>query len=157
MTMTGCPPRPAGPTRVPAGVPGVRYDRGGLSIFTVIIVLVVMVFLGGIVDLEQKLQARHDANVIAQEAARAGAGQVDRTQAYAHGVFTVDRDAAIRAAQAYLRTSGHTGSVSAIGARRIRVSVVIERRAIFLPLVGISTLRVHGDADADLITGGGTP
>jgi hypothetical protein len=128
-------------------------DHGGLSIFTVVITLVVVVFLGAIVDFEQKLEARHDANVIAQEAARAGAGQVDRGRAYARGLFTVDRDAAIRAANAYLRASGHPGSVTPVGSRGIRVTVVIERPAIFLTLIGTSTMRVRGQATADLVTG----
>jgi hypothetical protein len=110
-------------------------------------------FLGVIVDFEQKLEARHDANIIAQEAARAGAGQVDRDHAYARGQFTVDRDAAIQASNAYLRASGHTGSAIAVGGRSIRVSVVIERPAIFLTLIGTSTLRVQGEATADLVTG----
>jgi hypothetical protein len=112
-------------------------------------------FLGVVVDFEQKLEARHDANVIAQEAARAGAGQVDLDRAYARGQFTVDRDAAVQASNGYLRAGGHTGSVAPVGGRSIRVSVVIERPAIFLTLIGTSTLRVRGEATADLVTGVG--
>jgi Flp pilus assembly protein TadG len=129
-------------------------DRGALSIFTVIITLVVVVFFGAIVDFEQKLEARHDANIAAEEAARAGAGQVDRDRAYAQGgTFTVDRQAAIGAAQEYLRTGGYTGSVTPLGARRIRVRVTITRPAIFLGVIGVSTLRVDAAAVADLATG----
>jgi Flp pilus assembly protein TadG len=132
----------------------VTHDRGALSIFTVIITLVVVVFFGAIVDFGQKLEARHDANIAAEEAARAGAGQVDRDRAYAHGgPFVIDRQAAIRAAQQYLRAGGYTGTVRSLDARRISVHVEISRRTIFLPLIGITTLNVQADAVADLVTG----
>ncbi|GAB3971238.1 hypothetical protein GCM10029978_046050 [Actinoallomurus acanthiterrae] len=136
--------------------PGERRERerGALSIFTVVITMVVIVFFGAIVDFGQKLQARHDANIAAEEAARAGAGQVDRDRAYSHGgTFRVDRQAAIRAAQDYLHAGGYHGSVTALGARRIRVRVALTRPAIFLPVIGISTLHVQAVADADLATG----
>ncbi|GAA4617257.1 hypothetical protein GCM10023195_76970 [Actinoallomurus liliacearum] len=130
-----------------------RRERGALSIFTVIITMVVIVFFGAIVDFEQKLEARHDANIAAEEAARAGAGQVDRDHAYTHGSFRVDRQEAINAAQQYLRAGGYRGSVTPVGARRIRVRVEITRPAIFLPVIGISSLHVQAVADADLATG----
>jgi Flp pilus assembly protein TadG len=132
----------------------VASDQGALSIFTVIITLVVVIFFGAIVDFEQKLEARHDANIAAEEAARAGAGQIDTGRAYAHGgTFVIERQAAIRAAQQYLRTGGYTGTVTAVDARRISVHVTISRRAVFLPLIGITTLHVQADAVADLVTG----
>ncbi|GAB2841468.1 hypothetical protein GCM10027176_51650 [Actinoallomurus bryophytorum] len=129
-------------------------DRGGLSIFTVIITLVVVVFFGAIVDFGRQLDARHDANIAAEEAARAGAGQIDADRAYTRGgSFVIDRPAAIRAAQHYLRTSGYTGTAAPLDDHRISVHVTITRRAIFLPLIGITTLHVQAGAVADLITG----
>ena len=128
-------------------------DRGSVSIFAVIITLVVVVFFGAVVDFEQKLEARQDANTIAQEAARAGAGRVDLDRAYSHGEFTVDRRAAIRAARDYLRTGGYTGTVTTSGTRTIRVQVTITRPALFLSVIGIETLRAEAIATADLTTG----
>ena len=140
-------------TPLPPANPSGR-DRGALSIFTVIITLVVVLFFGVVVDFEAKLEARHDANIAAEEAARAGAGQIDRDRAYAHGgTITIDRQAAISAAQEYLRVGGYTGSVTSLGTRRIRVRVAITRPAIFLDLIGIPTLHVDADAVADLATG----
>ena len=119
-----------------------------------IITVVVVVFFGAIVDFGRKLQARHDANIAAQEAARAGAGLIDADRAYAHGGrFVIDRAAAIRAAEHYLHSGGYRGSVTAVGARRIRVRVTISRPAIFLPMIGVSTLDVEAVAVADLVTG----
>jgi Flp pilus assembly protein TadG len=137
----------------PSRDPGAR-DGGALSIFTVIITLVVIVFFGAVVDFEMKLEARHDANIAAEEAARAGAGQIDRDRAYAHGgTFAIDRQAAISAAQSYLRAAGYTGSVTPLGTGRMRVRVAINRPAIFLGLIGIRTLHVDAVAVADLATG----
>ncbi|MEV5704804.1 pilus assembly protein TadG-related protein [Actinoallomurus sp. NPDC052274] len=130
-----------------------RRERGALSIFTVIITMVVIVFFGAIVDFSQKLEARHDANVTAEEAARAGAGQVDRDRAYAHGSFRVDREGAIHTAQEYLRAGGYHGSATPVGAHRIRVRVTVTRPAIFLPVIGITSLHADATADADLATG----
>ncbi|WP_329521857.1 pilus assembly protein TadG-related protein [Spirillospora sp. NBC_01491] len=121
--------------------------------FAVIITLVVVVFFGAVVDFEQKLEARQDAGTAAQEAARAGAGQVDLDHAYARGGFTVDRAAAIRAARSYLRAAGYTGTVTPAGAQAIRVRVAITRPALFLPVIGISTLHADADATANLNTG----
>ncbi|GLY86015.1 pilus assembly protein TadG-related protein [Actinoallomurus iriomotensis] len=129
-------------------------DRGGLSIFTVIITLVVVVFFGAIVDFGRQLDARHDANIAAEEAARAGAGQIDADRAYAHGgTFVINRSDAIRAAQNYLHAGGYTGTVTPLDDHRISVHVTITRRAIFLPLIGITALHVQADAVADLVTG----
>ncbi|WP_344438010.1 pilus assembly protein TadG-related protein [Actinomadura bangladeshensis] len=128
-------------------------DAGSVSIFAVILTLVVVVFFGAVVDFEQKLEARQDANTVAQEAARAGAGRVDLNRAYSDGEFTVDRHAAIAAARDHLRASGYTGTVTASGARAIRVHVTITRPALFLPVIGISHLRADGTATANLTTG----
>ncbi|RFS85954.1 hypothetical protein D0T12_04765 [Actinomadura spongiicola] len=124
-----------------------------MSIFAMILTLAVVVFFGAVVDIEQKLQARHDAGTVAQEAARAGASRIDLDRAYTDGTFTVDRRAAIHAARAYLRTGGYTSTVTMSGTRAIQVHVTITRPARFLPLIGISHLRAEGAATANLITG----
>ncbi|MEU8342373.1 pilus assembly protein TadG-related protein [Spirillospora sp. NPDC048832] len=124
-----------------------------MSIFAVILTLVVVVLFGAVVDFEQKLEARQDANTAAQEAARAGAGRVDLNRAYSDGKFTVDRRAAVRAARDYLRAGGYTGTVTTSGTHTIHVHVTITRPAVFLPVIGISHLPADGDATANLTTG----
>nr|WP_241755811.1 pilus assembly protein TadG-related protein [Actinomadura sp. RB99] len=128
-------------------------ERGSVSVFAVIIALVVVVFFGAVVDFEQILEARQDANTAAQEAARAGAGRVDRDRAYDRGQFLVDRESAIQAARYYLRTSGYTGTVASAGRRSIRVHVSVTRPARFLSLIGVSTLHADGEATANLTSG----
>ncbi|MFA1549922.1 pilus assembly protein TadG-related protein [Actinomadura chokoriensis] len=124
-----------------------------MSVFAVIITLVVVVFFGAVVDFEQVLEARQDADTVAQEAARAGAGRVDPNRAYARGQFVVDREAAIRAARSYLRSGGYSGTVAMAGTRAIHVHVTTIRPARFLSVIGISVLRAEGTATANLTTG----
>ncbi|WP_301174598.1 pilus assembly protein TadG-related protein [Actinomadura geliboluensis] len=124
-----------------------------MSVFAVIITLVVVVFFGAVVDFEQVLEARQDANTVAQEAARAGAGRVDRNRAYARGQFVVDRESALRAARSYLRSSGYRGTVTVAGRRAIHVHVSTTRPARFLSVIGISVLHAEGAATANLTTG----
>lgn len=85
-----------------------RRDDGTLTLFTAIAAIGLLAALGFIVDAGQKLQAGQQARAIAEEAARAGAGQVNRSAAYAHGgTFTTDPTAAAAAARVYLAASGH--------------------------------------------------
>lgn len=81
------------------------------------------------------------------------AGQLDLSNAYTQGRFRVGRSDAVHAAQSYLRTGGYTGSATSDGARSIRVHVTVTRPALFLPLIGISTLTTDAVATADLTHG----
>lgn len=144
----------ARPIPAPALKAGRGRDRGSLSIFTVIITLVTVSFFGAVVDFSRKLQARHDASIAAEEAARAGATQVDRDRAYAHGgQFVIDQGAAIRAAEQYLRSGGYDGSVSTAGPTAIRVQVTLSKPTIFLSVIGVRHLAVEASAVADLTSG----
>ena len=129
-----------------------RGDDGTLTLFTAITVIGLLVALGFIVDAGQKLQAGQQARAIAEEAARAGAGQVNRSAAYAHGgTFTVDPAAA--AARAYLAQTGHAGAVTVTGDRTIQVTVTITERAVFTAIIGISQVSATQTATANLFQG----
>ncbi|WP_272499326.1 pilus assembly protein TadG-related protein [Actinomadura litoris] len=130
-----------------------QRERGSVSVFAVIITVVVVVFFGAVVDFEQALEARQDANTVAQEAARAAAGRVDLDRAYATGDLIVDRQSAISSARAYLNAGGYRGDVTAAGSHTIRVHVTLTRPAVFLPVIGITRLHADAVATATLITG----
>jgi Flp pilus assembly protein TadG len=128
-------------------------DDGTLTLFTAITVIGLLVALGFIVDAGQKLQAGQQARAIAEEAARAGAGQVNRSAAYAHGgTFTADPTAAA-AARGYLAQTGHAGAVTVTGDRMILVTVTITERAVFTAIIGISQVSVTQTATANLFQG----
>jgi len=108
---------------------------------------------GLVIDGGRKLNQSASAYAIAQEAARAGAGLVDRSAAYSSGTFRVDQAQAVAAARAYLAGGGYTGTVSVDGARRIRVTVTVTGHTLVLSLIGINTMTSTGSAVAALVTG----
>lgn len=61
--------------------------------------------------------------------------------------------AAAAAARAYLSASGLPGTVRVTGPQQIRVSVTVRRRAVFLALIGVSSLQATATAAADLVQG----
>ncbi|MFF5265193.1 hypothetical protein ACFY4C_40450 [Actinomadura viridis] len=100
-----------------------------------------------------KLRAGREAGSIAEEAARAGAGQLNRSRAYSTGVKVVDPAAAARQARAYLNASGAPGTVTTVGSRQVRVTVTITRPTPMLSIIGVGSVSVTRTATADLVTG----
>jgi hypothetical protein len=118
------------------------------------IMLVGLLALAGlVVDGGAKLAAEANADAIAQEAARAGAGMVDRAQAYQTGSFRVDQAEAIAAAQNYLTAGGYRGSVQLVPPNSIRVTVTLAEPTRVLSIIGLSRFTVQGTATASLVTG----
>ncbi|MGW4958266.1 pilus assembly protein TadG-related protein [Nonomuraea sp. NPDC004186] len=128
-------------------------ERGSITPYALIFITVLLLFIGLVVDVGNKLRAGWEAVGIAEEAARAGAGQIDRAAAYRGGQLVVDRGAALRAAQAHLSSSGHRGSVAISGPTSVRVTVTVTRKTWLLSLVGVSSVSVTAHADADLVAG----
>lgn len=134
-------------------------ERGSLSLMIVILFVALAGLAGIVVDGGAKLTADEQAVALAQEAARAGATTVNVSRAYATGGFVVDEQLALAAARSYLIDAGHHQfTVSADGARAIRVSVTITEPTRFLSLIGVDSFTSTGTATASLVTGvtGGT-
>lgn len=129
-------------------------DQGSISLLVVVFFIALLAATGFIVDGGAKLRAARQASAIAEEAARAGAGQINIDHALAHGgPFIVDRDAAIRAAHAYLTSSGNTGTVNIDGTQKIHVTLTINKPTILLSAIGIRQISVTKTATADLLQG----
>lgn len=128
-------------------------EQGFSTVATVILALALAVCAGIVADVNQKLRAGHEAAAVAQAAARAGGGQIDRAALYRSGRIRVDPGAATRAARAYLRTTGHTGTVSVASARTIQVTVTVTKPTALLSLIGIPTVQATATATADLVPG----
>lgn len=128
-------------------------DRGSLTLMLTVLMVSLLALAGLVIDGGRKLNEAENAYAIAQEAARAGAGQVNRSVAYGSGVFKVDQAQAIAAAQDYLTSTGHQGTVTAVGADRISVSVTITENTDVLSLIGIGTMTSTGTAVASLVSG----
>jgi len=133
--------------------PGGGQDTGSLTLLLAFLLVSLLALAGLVIDGGRKLNQSANAYAIAQEAARAGAGMVDRSAAYQSGTFDVDEGQALAAARTYLSGAGYTGSVSPDGTQKIRVTVTVKERTLVLSLIGIDTMTSTGSAVASLVTG----
>lgn len=138
-----------------AGPPPDR-DRGALTLMLAILFIGLLALAGLVVDGGAKLNAAENANAVAQEAARAGAGMVNQGNVYAHGTFTVDQSQAVAAANAYLASvagQGFSGRAIPVGNDSIQVQVEVAKPTRILSIIGIDTVSGHGSATASLEAG----
>jgi hypothetical protein len=130
-------------------------DTGSVTLFLAITVLGLLVLLGLVVDGGAKIRAVQHADAVAADAARAGGPSINVPAA-----ITVDARAAIAAANTSLRRADVTGTVYVTDAgQSLNVEVTTTTRTIFLGLIGITTITVHGHAHVTLVRGvtGATP
>jgi Flp pilus assembly protein TadG len=131
-----------------------RDERGALTLFVAILFPALLCFAGLVIDAGTKLDNYENAATYAQEAARAGAGQVDQTQAYSSSTFVVDRAQAVAAAWAYLHAAGvEHANVIPVGNNAIQVTVTITTPTKILSIFGIDTVSSQAVATATLISG----
>jgi hypothetical protein len=117
-----------------------------------LVMFVGLLALAGIViDGGAKLDQAENANAIAQEAARAGAGRVNAAKALATGSFTVDQAQALAAAQQYLSQAGYQGTATPDGPDSIRVTVSVTAPTRVLSIIGIDSMTSTGSATASLV------
>ena len=92
----------------------------------------------------------------AQQAARAGAGQVS-VDGLRSGQVEIDPTAAVRAADAYLSSIGQVGTTSVVG-QTVTVHIATHEPTVILGIIGInqvlvsvsaSAVDVHGVTEAD--------
>ncbi len=127
-------------------------DRGSLTLMLAVFMVILLAFTGLVIDGGRKLDQTENADAIAEEAARAGAGMVNTATAYGSGTYQVDIPEALAAARAYLAKAGYNGSVSGTG-NKITVTVTVVEHTTLLSLVGIDTMTSTGKAVASLVTG----
>jgi hypothetical protein len=129
-------------------------DDGSITLFFCIAVMGLLVLVGLVVDGGAKVRALQRADRLAAEAGRAGGQAIDVSAAIAGDAPTVDTQAAVRATQAYLHSEGVLGTVSVADAgHSLVVDVTTSTDTIFLGLIGVNTLTVHGSATVTLVRG----
>jgi hypothetical protein len=144
--------------RWPGREPG-HAERGTLSLMLIIVFPALVALAGIVIDGGAKLTAAENANSLAQEAARAGAGIINRQVAYSTGNFVVDANQAEAAAQEYLATAAiATPGISGTAEpgpdpNTIEVTVTILQPTKVLSIIGINSMTVTGQAIANLQTG----
>jgi len=130
-----------------------RHDRGALTLFVAILFPALLAFAGLVADAGTKLDNYENAATYAEEAARAGAGEVDQSAAYSGASVVVDQAEAITAARAYLTAAGVSGTVTAAGDDAIAVTVTITTPTKILSIIGIDTVTSTSTATASLVSG----
>ncbi|MGH3304806.1 MAG: TadE/TadG family type IV pilus assembly protein, partial [Streptosporangiaceae bacterium] len=132
-----------------------RGERGALTLFVAILFPVLLAFAGLVLDAGTKLDNYENAATYAQEAARAGAGQVNQSEAYSSATFVVDQAGALMAANAYLGAlpPGVSGTVTPVGTNSIEVTVTITTPTKILSIIGIDTVTSRATATASLLSG----
>ncbi|WP_435581615.1 TadE/TadG family type IV pilus assembly protein [Amycolatopsis thermoflava] len=120
---------------------------GRVTAFVVIIALTALLFAGLVLDGGLALAAKVRAMGEAQEAARAGAQEIDLTAYRADGTLRLVPHQASAAAHRYLAAAGHAGTVSVAG-NTVNVTVSIDQPTQLLGLVSIGSITVTGTGQA---------
>ncbi|MET9629053.1 pilus assembly protein TadG-related protein [Lentzea sp. NPDC006480] len=122
-------------------------QHGRVSGYVVIMATAALAFGGLVLDGGLALAAKVRAMGQAQEAARAGAQEIDLAAYRADGSLRLRSDRAVTAAHDYLAAAHHTGSVSVSG-NTVNVSVTISQRTKLLGLLAVDTITVTGRGEA---------
>lgn len=134
-----------------------RDERGSISIWLVTSSFAMIVLVGLAVDLGGQVHAQQRAHDVAAQAARAGGQRIQPAAAIEGRAVYVDLVAARSAAQAYLQQAGVEGTVSITGGDTITVTVADTYDPKFLGAIGITDLKVTGEATARVVRSlGGT-
>lgn len=108
-------------------------DEGSLSIFMAVMAVGLLMAAGLAIDGGRKLNALGHARDIADNAARAGAQQIDLARARASGEVALDPTAAEARAQSYLASVGRAGTV-VVGLDTVTVTVTVDQAMVILPI-----------------------
>ncbi|MEU6720737.1 pilus assembly protein TadG-related protein [Nonomuraea sp. NPDC046802] len=127
-------------------------ERGSVTVFTAVIAFALLLCAGLMVDGGAKIRAYREAYAAAEEAARAGAGQLNTGHAYTSGRFQLDTTQALTAARAYLSAAGHTGTVSTTG-NQVRVTVTASKPTALISLIGIGSVTATATTTARMFHG----
>ena len=128
-----------------------RDDRGAITVWFATTSLVMVMLVGMTVDLGGKVHAQQHARSVAAQAARTGAQEVQGPAAVRGEDLRVDIAAAKSAAQNYLRAAEVTGMVSVSGGDTLVVRTTDIYDSKFLGVIGLTSMRVTGQASARLI------
>lgn len=126
-------------------------DAGSLSVFVAVLAVALFALVGLVIDAGRAVSARRAATDEAEQAARAGAGQLS-IDALRSGQISVDVTAAVRAANAYLVAVGQTGTVAVVG-NTVTVRIEEVEPTVMLGIVGIHRIGISASASATSVHG----
>jgi Flp pilus assembly protein TadG len=116
-----------------------------------VLCLSLFVLIGLVVDAGRAITARSGAMSEAEQAARAGAGQLS-VGALRAGEVEIDPALAIAAADAYLSSVGQTGRTWVVG-QTVTVHIDADEPTVILGIVGINRIVISVTASATNVHG----
>jgi hypothetical protein len=128
-------------------------EQGRVTAFVVLIASACLLFAGVVLDGGLALASKVQAIGQAEEAARAGAQELDLAAYRSNGTVRLNPSTAQAAAQRYLASVGATGTVS-VADNTVRVRVQVRQRTQLLKIIGIDAIattaegRAHPDQGA---------
>lgn len=144
---TASEPRRRHRSRSHAAREAVAGDAGMISAFVLAAMIGLMAVIGLALDPGEAYAAKIRAIGQAEEAARAGAQQINLTVYRTTGTLQLDPAAAQQAAQQYLTAEGATGTAIATTAE-VTVTVTTVYRTQLWQLVGVDSIPVHASGSA---------
>ena len=124
-----------------------REDRGSGTAWAIGVVIVVALLSGAVLDGGNAMAARVAALDVAQQAARAGANQLDLAALRNEGVVRLNPAAAQAAAEQFLRSAGVAGTATATPAQ-VSVTVTHAQPTLLLDAIGVSSISMTATATA---------
>ncbi|NYG55132.1 pilus assembly protein TadG-related protein [Nocardioides perillae] len=133
--------------------PGRRRDeRGTATAFVVGMSVTLLACAGLVVDGGTAINARMKLADEVEQAARAGAQQIDVDTLRATGTLQLDRGAAEQAARTFIGGRGYSGGAVAVDADTVTVTADEVVETTLLTLIGIRTFEVSATATAEAAT-----
>jgi len=126
-------------------------EAGSLTAFVAVLSLSLFVLVGIVVDAGRAIAARSAAMTEAQQAARAGAGQIS-VDALRSGQIEIDPGAAVLAADEFLASVGQLGTASVVG-QTVTVHIASTESTAILGIIGINAITVSVTASATYVHG----
>jgi Flp pilus assembly protein TadG len=128
-------------------------DRGAATLFVIGLSTMLLVLAGLVVDGGLAINARANAADVAEQAARAGAQQIDEGTLRGSGVVVLAESDAAAAAAAFLDSSGFTaqgGSATGIDVTGDEITVGVTRQydTMLMSLIGFNQFTVNAQATA---------
>lgn len=130
-----------------------RDDTGSITVISTVFAIALILVLGLVVDGGRALTALRRADNLAQQAARAGAQAIDRTQLGRTGQTCLDPQQARRYALSYLAAVGITHATVTATSTSVHVRIPAVEHTLIVQAVGIRTLSVTGTGSAVPLTG----
>ena len=126
-------------------------ERGSATIFVVAFSMVLFAGAGLAIDGGRIINERDKATDVAEQAARAGADQLDQGALRDLQIIRLDRPAAETRADAFVRKAGYAPDVRSTG-RTVTVSASTTYHTVLLSIVGTNAVEVTGTATASQAT-----